>query len=117
MVEWSTVLWFGLRREFRRGWRRRWDGKLARTPPNIGRQTINDLAQRIALVGPTSDREGQQVFRAVVALFFSRERLDSRKGLSLKKDVELLPTDREKILRIVQEVKAAAQIPRTVILS
>ena len=108
---WAQFLWFALRREFRRGWRRRWDGKLPRTPPNIGRQTINDLAQRIALVGPTTDREAQHVFHAMVALLFTRERLDSRKGLSLKKYVELLPNDREKILRIVEAVKATAPIP------
>jgi hypothetical protein len=47
----------------------------------------------------------------MVALFFSRERLDSRKGLSLKKYVELLPHDREKILQIVEAMKATAQIP------
>jgi hypothetical protein len=104
-------IWLGLKK----GCLIRRKGEKARhqLPPNIGQRTVVALAAKLMLVGAPEDAEAQQVFNALRVLLFHWRRLDPRKDKkkTLKRYVELLPQDREGMLRVLDSVKATALIP------
>ncbi|MGH9891841.1 MAG: hypothetical protein ACREA0_07645 [bacterium] len=101
--EWSRYLWLALRKRSRGH----------RLPANIGRGSVEELARRLSLVGWPSDPEAQQMYQATVALLFSRGRLDPRtnRRQTLVKYLDLYPDNRSGLLRLLDSVKATAQIP------
>jgi hypothetical protein len=95
-VEWLPFLQRSLEKAFRYG-----------KPPRVAQETFLDLAGRLAMFGPPSDPQALIVFEHLSNLLFCPCRLDFRKGDSLRKHVDLLPTTREGLNRVVAAVMVA----------
>jgi hypothetical protein len=72
--------------------------------PRVAEETFLELAGRLVLFGSPRDREGRIAFEHLTNLLFCRYRLDFRKGESLRKHVDFLPTTREELNRVIAAV-------------